>query len=210
MKKQMKSSLLFFAAALACLNALAAGPFEPFGGHTPVPLERQANDPSAQVTVFQPNWLQPILPETMPQPGEEKVKLQSCAALGEYECFVFALRSDRPTELGWSITPFANAAGDVIGPEWFELRVQRTLDTHKDVNGKVAITPLGLDLCEAIPLKAEETVALVLDVKVPEDAKPGLYKATIALTGLAQPVELPVALRVLPFPLVRDTRSYGS
>ncbi len=206
----MKHSLMYFVVVLAWLNVLSAAPFDQFGGHSPVPLEHLPNDPSAQVTVFQPNWLQPILPNTLPQPGEEKVKLQSCAALGEYECFVFALRSDRPTELGWNITPFASTNGEVIAPEWYELRVQRTLNTHRDVNGKAAITPLGLDLCEEIPLKAGETVVMVLDVKVPDDAKPGLYKTTITLTGLEQPIELPVTLRVLPFTLVRDTRSYGS
>ncbi len=198
------------AAVFAVLQGMADSPFAPFGRQTPLPLRPIEADSAANVVVFQPNWLQPILPDTEPRPGEEKVSLKTFAALGEYECMVFAVRADRGTRLRLNMTPLVSTNGDSIGADHFELRFQRTLNTHKDVSGHDIITPLGLDLADELPLPPDETVAIALDIKVPEDATPGLYKASIQLTGSAAPIELPVLLRVLPFRLIRGVRSYGS
>lgn len=206
----LKYSLLFFAVGLLGIEALG-GPFDQFGTTSPFPMDRNAVDPEAKIVVFQPNYLAAdILPETAVKGGEEKFKLQSFATPGEYEPFVFALRSDRATELAWNIAPLVSTQGDEITPEWYELRIQRTLNTHADATGKQIHSPLGLDRCDSITLNANETVGIVLDVKVPENAKPGTYQSTITLTGAQEEISLPVMLRVLPFQLVRDTRSYGS
>ena len=205
----LKNKLSLLACACAALS-VSAGAFDQFGVKSPLPEEAVNTDPQAQVVAFQPNWLQPVLPETQMQPGEDKFKLQNFATPGEYEPYVFALRSDRTTKLNCEVTPFTNAAGNVIGAENYQLRVQRTLYTHNDTAGKKIISPLGLDIAKQVVLKANETVAFMLDVKVPQDAKPGMYKATIKFTGASKNIDLPVVLRVMPFKLIRNTRSYGS
>lgn len=204
----MKKTLLWM--VLGAAGMAAAGPFDQFGDRAPLPERQVAADPAARLTVFQPDWLKPVLPDAEARPGETEVKLQSFAARGEYEGFVFAVRSDRPALLRFEVAPFTSG-GVTIGPEWYELRVQRTLETHQPIGQEAYVhTPIGMDRLSELALPAGETTAVFLDVRVPDDAAPGLYTSRIVITGAAEAVTLPVTLRVLPFELVRDTRSYGS
>ena len=204
---------MILASIFLCLavTVSAASPFGHYGKRAPLAEIKAEANPQAQVTLFQPEWLTAILPDTMPD-ATKKVQLQSFAAQGEYEGFVFALRSTLPVKMKAEMTPFTAADGSVIDAGNFELRIQRTLETHKPVGSdEWAFSPLGMDLCEGeVRLNGEETAALFLDVRVPENAKPGVYKATLTLTGAAAPVKVPFSLRVLPFTLRRGVRSYGS
>ena len=58
----LKNKLSLLACACAALS-ISAGAFDQFGVKSPLPEEAVNADPQAQVEAFQPNWLQPVLPE---------------------------------------------------------------------------------------------------------------------------------------------------
>ena len=150
-----------------------------------------------------------IYPNTHPLPHERLEALVAFAALGEFEPVTFALYPVRPLQnLKVRCSSLTSSLGKISAGH-----IDVRLATYWNV-GFPAYTTLNTyrrvpELLERVTVHtspAGECQWYWLTVHVPNDAKPGLYRGTVTVwdDGFGQAVEIPLALRVLGFPLQKD------
>ena len=99
------------------------------------------------------------------------------------------------------IGPFVSAAGDVIPASAVSIRfVDNLAEFNREAN---TMRRLPMYLREARPLdvRAGECARFWFDVRVPEDAAPGVYETEAAVWSGKKRGAVPVTLRVHPFAL---------
>lgn len=159
--------------------------------------------------LFQRPFTESVYPNTRPLPHERIEALVGFATPGEFEPVTFALYPVRPLQnLKVRVSSLKSSSGDIPAG-----RIDMRLATYWNV-GYPAYTTLNTyrrvpELLERVTVHtspAGECQWYWLTVHVPDDAKPGLYQGTVTLwdDGFGQAVEIPLAFRVLGFPLQKD------
>jgi hypothetical protein len=165
--------------------------------------------------LFQRPLTESVYPNTHPLAHERLEALVAFATPGEFEPVTFALYPVRSLQnLKVRVSPLASAVGEIPAS-----RIDVRLATYWNV-GYPAYTTLNTyrrlpELLERVTVHsspAGECQWYWLTVHVPDDAKPGLYRGTVTVwdDGFGQAVEIPLAFRVLGFPLQKDPRKHFS
>lgn len=186
----------------------------PFDENAPEPV---LTEPEKQrgYLLFQRPLTESVYPNTHPLPHERLEALVVFAAPGEFEPVTFALYPVRPLQnLKVRVLSLTSPSGEIPAS-----RIDVSLATYWNV-GYPAYTTLNTyrrvpELLEQVTVHtspAGECQWYWLTVHVPDDAKPGLYRGTVAVwdDGFGQAVEIPLALRVLGFRLQKDPRKHLS
>ncbi len=186
----------------------------PFIETTPEPALTAAETQRGTL-LFQRPITEPIYPNTRPPAHERLERLAAFATPGEYEPLTFAIYPTRTLQnLKVRCSALAGSAG-VIPVTAIRVR----LATYWNV-GYPRYTsrttyrrpPELLERVSAHTSPPGECQRYWLQVHVPEDAKAGLYHATVSVwdDGFDQAVQIPLSFRVLPFALQRDPAKHYS
>lgn len=206
----MKTSLLF---ALFLSLILSAAPRDPSWKETPFfetapePV-LTAEEVARGLMLFSRPITEPIYPETRPYGFERIESLASFATPGEFEPVLVGIYPTKDIQnLRVSVNALSGPAG-VIPAEAFDIRHGRYSDmryplyTTKGTYRRVAEL---LEKSESFSFPARECQQWWLTVKVPENAKPGIYRGFVLVSaeGLKE-IKIPYSLRVLSFTLKKD------
>lgn len=169
----------------------------------PLPAFSQADRQRGYV-LFARHWSEVIYPNTAPRPGELNPVLKLFASLGEYEPVTFTVHP--LTDLhGCRVT-----AGDlrcdtaVIPRTALDIRAVRFMRVRPNYSSFFSyhIAPDVLEHREALDLSRGNNQRFWITVKVPEDARPGIYEGKLAFQPAGAPgAEINLKLRVLPIRL---------
>ena len=191
-------------------------------GAKEVPFDETAPEPALAepekergYLLFQRPLTESVYPNTRPLSHERLEALVAFATPGEFEPVTFALYPVRPLQnLKVRASSLTSSLGEISAG-----RIDVRLATYWNV-GFPAYTTLNTyrrvpELLERVTVHtspAGECQWYWLTVHVPNDAKPGLYRGTVTVwdDGFGQAVEIPLALRVLAFPLQKDPRKHFS
>ncbi len=127
-------------------------------------------------------WLVPstqkVYPDTMP-PGKAQA-VEVYAARGEYEAVQLALRSSEDlADVRVAVVPAARGKAALLSPRWVEMFDEVYLATPADKVHPITPDPLVPIGDKGISLKAGETRAVWVRIKVPEAAEAGTYSADV-------------------------------
>lgn len=156
-----------------------------------------------------------VYPNTRPLAHERFEALAAFATPGEFEPVAFALYPARPLQnLKVRVSSLASSMGEIPAS-----RIDIRLATYWNV-GYPSYTTVNTyrrmpELLERVTVHtspARECQWYWLIVHIPSDAKAGLYLGTVSIwdDGFGQAVEVPLAVRVLPFALQKDPRKHFS
>ena len=149
-----------------------------------------------------------VYPDSAPAPAEITTALTGFATPGEYEPITFAVYALRPLEqVRVSLPRLVADGGAAIPPENIDVRTVHSWDVrmHYGSRNQFRQVPEMLLRSARVDLDAAESRRFWLTVKIPDDARAGVYRGTVAVTaGNAPGAELDVSLEVLPFRLLRD------
>jgi hypothetical protein len=191
-------------------------------GAKEVPFDETAPEPALTelekergYLLFQRPITESVYPNTRPLSHERIEALVAFATPGEFEPVTLALYPVRPLQnLKIRVSSLRSSTGEIPAG-----RIDMRLATYWNV-GYPAYTTLKtyrrvpelLERATVHTSPARECQWYWLTVHVPNDAKPGLYRGTVTLwdDGYGQAVEIPLALRVLGFPLQKDPRKHFS
>lgn len=153
-------------------------------------------------TVFTRPYLECIYPGTNPRPSERDPTLRIFATPGEYEPCNFIIRPLRDIA-GARVS--AEAIGPVL-PSAIDVRRVRYMRARPNytVTGRYRVVPDVLERFDALDLKGGRNERIWLTLHVPENAKPGLYRGSVALECGATTAKTPIELRILPIVLRED------
>ncbi len=165
--------------------------------------------------LFQRPITEAVYPNTRPLAHERVESLVTFATPGQFQPVTFALYPVRPlTNLKVRISPLRCPAGEIPASQ-----VDVRLGTYWNVGypGYTTVntyrrTPELLERVTVNSSPAHECQRYWLTIRVPDDAKGGLYQGTVHVwdDGFDQALEIPLALRVLPFRLQRDPAKHLS
>jgi hypothetical protein len=130
------------------------------------------------VTVFVTNYLQRGSTSTEPTPEQLTDKLSVFAAPGEYEPVTISIRAGIELKgLQVMLTGvLKNQAGDTIPTSAVDIRLVDPLESWSKRQEECYLLPKT-----AVDVPAETTRRFWITVKVPADAKPGLYRSRILI-----------------------------
>jgi hypothetical protein len=172
-------------------------------------LELSAEQKASGAVVFTLPYTTALLPDYLPKPEDLKVAAVSLfAAKGESEPFFLAVRTlDAAKEISIEVTDLSSGAATIAKQEITNrlcLPYVRKESTGRGKPPRDAMHPMVL-------LKTPEnkwtfpphyTLGYIVDVHVPADAAPGIYKGKVSVkAGGAVIKELPLEVEVLPFSL---------
>ena len=185
-------------------------------GAKEVPFEETAPEPvltepekERGYLLFHRPLTESVYPNTRPLSHERLEALVAFATPGEFEPLTFALYPVRPLQnLKVRCSSLTSSLGEISAG-----RIDVRLATYWNV-GFPAYTTLSTyrrvpELLERVTVHtspAGECQWYWLTAHVPNDAKPGLYRGTVTVwdDGFGHAAEIPLALRVLVFPLQKD------
>ncbi|MEN6640816.1 MAG: hypothetical protein ABFE08_00075 [Armatimonadia bacterium] len=160
------------------------------------------------------HWAEVVYPDTVPIPQEINPGLRAFATPGEFEPLNFIV---------WPLRAFKGAivrvsdlktANGVIPAKQIEIRRVRYMYAKPNYSllHQYRVVPdvlMPYDPNEPLPEK--QNARYWLTVRIPETAKPGMYRGTITFTPAGStPQDIPVLLRVLPIKLQEDpSKLYG-
>ncbi len=186
----------------------------PFVETAPAPT-LNAEEKARGFLLFHRPITEPVYPNTRPLPSERLRALQGFATPGEFEPLTFTIYPVRALKnLRVTVSALKGAAGE-IPASGVEVRLQTywnvgfprytSLKTYRR-------TPELLERVTVHSSPAFECQRWWLTVRVPDDAKPGVYRgaARVRDDRLAVPVVIPIAFRVLGFRLRRDPAKHYS
>lgn len=161
-----------------------------------------AADRERRFVAYSRHYLECIYPHTAPRGEELDPALRLFATPGELEPMTFAIHPLRDLK-GARVR--MSALGPVP-PEQIDIRRVRFVKARPNytVQYRYRIVPDMLERFDSIDLESGENARFWLTVRVPDDAAPGLYRGAVTFECSGGQVELPVALRVLPFRLRED------
>ncbi len=144
-----------------------------------------------------------IFPNTKPTNRLSQIRL--FAAIGEFEPVTVSIHSLRKLDgLSVAISKLSGPGGVAISQKDWDVRVVRYMDKRENyqVDSYVADTPTYIEIPAASEkLEANTTATFWLTLKVPQSAKPGIYKGSVTITSDNGKQKVPITVRVLPFKL---------
>ena len=161
--------------------------------------------------LFQRPLTESVYPNTRPLAHERVEALVAFATPGEFEPVTFALYPVRPLQnLKVRVSSLRNSL-DEIAAGRIDVRLATCWNDGHPAYTTVQTYRRVPELLERVTVHsspAGECQWYWLTVHLPDDAKPGLHRGTVTVwdDGFGQAVEIPLALRVLGFPLQKDPR----
>ena len=167
-----------------------------------------AADRARGYLIWHRHWATPIYPWTNPTPEELNPALRIFASPGEYEPLTFTVQPLRPlrqTSIGvTALGPVPATAIDVRKVRYMKAR------RNYSATGFYRIVPDVLDRWTGGPLTAGENATFWLTLRVPDDARPGLYRGRLRFSADGKAADIPVLLRVMDIRLQEDPHhTYG-
>lgn len=153
---------------------------------------------------FAANYLDVVMPATVPTAEQLAPTLSIFAAPGEREPISFAVRALSDQQgMTATITAFAGDRG-ALPEDALEPGVVRTMlrKLHPRTDDMVEL-PTFIEPMRPVDVPAGRSQWYWFTVYVPPDAAPGAYEATITVTGSGGEATIPVRLQVLPIELLR-------
>lgn len=176
---------------------------------TAPPPELTAGETERGYLLFQRPIMEPVHPNTQPFEHERLERLAAFATPGEFEPLTFSLYPVRNLKnLRVRCSPLTCDAGEIPASE-----ITVRLATYWNVGYPRYVsrdtyrrTPELLERVTVHTSPAQECQRYWLVVRVPADAKPGLYQGSVTIYDdeFDKAVQIPVEFRVLGFPLKRD------
>jgi len=171
--------------------------------------------------VFARDWIERVFPNTVPQAAEIGRPVALFATPGEWEPACFTIRAlDKACKgVNVRVSPPTSNAGSTIPPEnvrlyrvqysWLSFAGGRGYTAGRTLKAKLAPYLLVEDIAADVP--ANVCQSYWLNVKIPENADPGVYEGEIRVEAAGRPATaLPLRVRVLPFKLkTRPDFVYG-
>ncbi|NLY02533.1 MAG: hypothetical protein GXY83_41165 [Rhodopirellula sp.] len=157
--------------------------------------------------VFARHWSEVIYPNTVPRQSELDPRLEIYASPGEYEPVTITVH---PVEdlAGIKVTPGElRSETSAIASDQIDVRYVRYMLVRPNYSAFFSyhVAPDVLEQRESVDTKRGENQRFWITVKVPDDARPGVYRGTVLVAaGDAAAVEVPFVLRVLPIKLEKD------
>ncbi len=183
---------------------------KPYVEDAPMPA-LSPEDRARGFAVFAPNWMRNIYPNSVPRPAELKRPLACFACPGEYEPLAVAARALKDLKaLSCTVTDLAGPGR--IPASAVDVRVVRCWPQRLGSSWSTEwrVMPELLEHKPSVDVAADTTQEFWLTVRVPDDARPGLYKGFAVLAAAnAGRARIPVAVEVLPFRLRKNERPVG-
>jgi len=171
----------------------------------PAPMPAlSAADQARGFVPFAANYLDVVMPATVPAAKQLAPTLRIFAAPGEREPISFAVRALADQQaMSAAITAFAGD-GVALPDDATHAGVVRTLmrKMHPRTDDMLELPALVEDM-HPVDVAAGRSQWYWFTVHVPEDAAPGAYRATITISASGGEATIPVELEVLPITLVR-------
>ena len=165
--------------------------------------------------LFQRPIMEPVFPNTHPRPGERLHRLTAFATPGEFEPLTFSIYPVRKLEnLRVRISPLVKD-GDEIPAADLDVRLLTYWNVaypRYSSRSTYRRTPELLERVTVHSSPANECQRWWITVHAPTRAKAGIYRGTVSLWDdrTPEPVRIPVAFRVLDFPLRSDPHKHYS
>lgn len=165
--------------------------------------------------VHRRHWADVVYPYTVPIAQEINPTLRAFATPGEYEPLTFTVHPLKDFAGAQVVVSDLKAAtGAPIPASNIEIRrakFMRARPNYTVVLQYRMVPDALMPYNPAEPLTAKENATYWLTVRVPENAKPGMYKGAVTVTPAGStPHKLPLVLRVLPIKLQEDpAKIYG-
>ena len=166
-----------------------------------LPPPPSKEDRATGCMVYSRDYGDAVHKQSAPELHEITDELIAFAAPGEYEpwCFsVYALRDLRDVRA--TVGALRGPAGATIPADRLDLRVLGWVWTRKH-GATYAYDPGYFEKLPTVAIPREESRRFWITVKVPDDAKPGVYEGRVRLTADGRERPLRLRLRVLPFKL---------
>ncbi|NOZ22901.1 MAG: hypothetical protein GXP25_17630 [Planctomycetes bacterium] len=181
--------------------------------HSPMPPIAEA-DKQAGYVIFEKSCLEMIFPNTIPKAGEIRDTLKMFATPGEYEPVTFCVRSQK--DLGTVKVKATDLKSENGAISRDEIRVNpvKCLTRHGQGRwGKYAegdmLVPVIVEETDTTTIPADTTKQFYVTVKVPKDAKPGVYRGYVEIQPeKAEARKVNVELEVLPIRLIEPDHIY--
>jgi hypothetical protein len=172
----------------------------------PLP-EFSAADHQRGYAIFARHYLEVIYPNTVPRQPELNPELKAVASLGEYEPVTFTVFPLRDLP-GATVTAGDLRCGESVLPAGnIDVRCVRYMLVRPNYSKFFSyhVAPDVLEHRDRVDIKQGCNQTYWITIKVPEDAKPGVYdgKLTFCPAG-GQLAEVSIKLRVLPIKLRKN------
>ena len=169
----------------------------------PPPVTKEDNERG--FIVFAKPYLERVYPSTNPRRWNIKNELRSFASLGEYEPVAFSIYPLRDLKnVTVQVGEIVSADGGKIPPQNCDLRMVKYMEERAGTHlmNEYTVAPQLLVRKDSIDVQKGIDRTWWLTVKVPVDAKPGIYSAKIKiLVEGKESAALDYKLRVLPITL---------
>ena len=173
-----------------------------------------AEDQARGYAVFARHWSEIIYPNTVPRPTELNPDLAIFASLGEYEPVTFTVFPLKDLSAAKVTAGDLRCEGAVIPAKNIDVRYVRYMLVRPNYSTYYSyhVAPDVLEHKDSVAVKKGCNQTCWITVKVPDDAKPGIYegKLTFAPAG-GQAADVKLKLRVLPIKLRQNPEHiYGT
>jgi len=165
----------------------------------PMP-ELSKTDRERGYALFARHWSEVIYPNTVPRPEELNPELETFATLGEYEPLTLTVL---PLDLDIATLSASELRSDdaVIPAANVDIRRVQYMFVRPNYSTfyRYHVAPDVLEHCESVFLAKGCCQRFWITIKVPEDARPGVYTGKLTLdVKYGEPADVPIRLRVLP------------
>lgn len=169
------------------------------------PVQPIEADEARGYVLFHRHYLDLVFPTSLPRPEETEFDLRVFATPGEHEPVTVSVHALRDLgDVRVSVSGLKSPEGGLIPAEAVTVYPVRCLHKRLTYPSEYYVEdmPVLLERRESAEVPAGESKRFWLDIRVPEDATPGIYEATVSVNAQGgQSSELPLALRVVPFTL---------
>ncbi len=179
----------------------------------PLPKFRDS-DRTRGYALFARHWSEVIYPNTVPRAGELDPQLAVFAALGQYEPTTFTIHALADLS-GVKVSAGELRLGDHALPKQnVDVRYVRQMLVRPNYSMYYSyhVAPDVLEHRNAVDVRRGCNQTVWVTVKVPDDARPGVYQGKLTVTAPgAAPTEVPLRVRVLDIRLRKNPEHiYGA
>ncbi len=170
---------------------------------TPMPALPEADRARGYVP-FAANYLDAVMPAIVPTAEQLAPTLRVFAAPGEREPISFAVRAlDDQTGMSAAIDAFSGEAGSLPQGAVYAGVVRDLVRKIHPRTDEMLSLPAFIEDMHPVDVPADSSRWYWFTVQVPDDAAPGLYRATITISASGGDTQVPVELEVMPIELMR-------
>ena len=170
---------------------------------TPMPALPEADRARGYVP-FAASYLDTVMPAIVPTAEQLNPTLRIFAAPGESEPISFAVRAlEDQAGMSAAIDAFSGDAGSLPQDAVHAGVVRNLLRKIHPRTDEMLTLPAFIEEMHPVDVPADSSRWYWFTVRVPEDAAPGLYRATVNISASGGDAQVPVELEVMPIELMR-------